>query len=263
MTSRRAASVSDKPYVPDELLIQSASSRWQFENSKLADALSAFGPLSKDGQLELVRRLVEVRSLYQLGSARPITPSNESRRLRKIEATTNRLLLQLSIDTRAAEFLRRWEVSANSTRSLDVSIAIQKDMTGRSVRMRLAAACIDAANIAATNEHLGRRSARLDALIFELLWLQQRVQIAVNEVNKRMEHGRGGARRTRTATGLLIQESIAIYAATREQYPRSGNEPGFGAPMLRFIKAVAALVDARADDTAIHEVWRSRKSKRK
>jgi hypothetical protein len=56
--------------------------------------------------------------------------------------------------------------------------------------------------------------------------------------------GHGGKRRDRqSAEGELIYKILDIYAEVRERHPDSGPKPGFGGPLLRFVRACLRVID--------------------
>ena len=62
---------------------------------------------------------------------------------------------------------------------------------------------------------------------------------------------------------MLIRSAIAIYEKFRSDYPNSGNKPGYGGPMQRFVHAIAELFGAHVTDADIRDQWRARNSKSK
>ena len=68
--------------------------------------------------------------------------------------------------------------------------------------------------------------------------------------------GRGGKRREgQSAEGELIHKILDIYAEVRERHPNSGPKPGYGGPLLRFVRACLRVFDLgmekRMTDTMI------------
>jgi hypothetical protein len=178
----------------------------------------------------------------------------------------------LGVDSKGAECLRSSEKSGPaSDRSRNVRIATQDDDLAVPARVRLLTAGIKfkttrpAPHPASPIQPLPHvypvDDRRLTNFIFDLLWLEERAQIAADELGKLMLDGRGGSRARPRRQGRLIRHAIAAYAAIRKNYPRSGPKPGFGGPMVRFIRAVADLCGAKVNDAAIREVWRSKSKK--
>jgi hypothetical protein len=118
-------------------------------------------------------------------------------------------------------------------------------------------------DIPAVNAELKEANRQVTDAVFALLELYRRAKIARKTASKRIASGRGGSRHRPTAKGVLTRNAIMIYAHVRKQYPNSGNRPGYGGPMLRFIHAVAELYGARIRDTDVHDAWRVWKSKQK
>ena len=235
MTRRRASAVPGKAYSPDQLLIQRYAWKyapWKEEN--LFAVLSDFGPLPEVGQEQLVRLLVLAFSNYQTLALtiERFTPSEQRKDLKAIEGTAKKLLRQLH---------------------------------DSAVKLRLSSVCIVTAgkDEAAINAELREANHRVDDIVRAVMDLRDRANTAAGAVSKRIASGRGGFRHRPGAKGQLIRDAIAIYWYVREQYPDSGKQAGFGGPMLRFVRAVAALYGARVWDSDIRDVWRTRKSKQK
>jgi hypothetical protein len=99
--------------------------------------------------------------------------------------------------------------------------------------------------------------------VLALFNFHKRAELAVQTATKRIAALRGGPRNYPSAKGQLIRDAITIYAHMRRQHPDSGNKPGYGDPMLRFVHATAELYGARVRDADIREIWRAWKSNQK
>jgi hypothetical protein len=106
------------------------------------------------------------------------------------------------------------------------------------------------------NAELAAASNQTAEAVMSLLWLRSQAQLAQQSV--RLREGRGGTRKRPTPKGALIRDAITIYSHMRKQHLTSGNKPGFGGPMLRFVRAVADLASVVLTDSQIEEVWRVR-----
>jgi hypothetical protein len=79
--------------------------------------------------------------------------------------------------------------------------------------------------------------------------------------------GHGGARRDRPAPITdLVHRLLDVYANIRERFPNSGPKPGFGGPLIRFIRASLDVIDQdvsrRMTDNSIRghfNSWKTRK----
>src|SRR5262249_50442983 len=101
---------------------------------------------------------------------------------------------------------------------------------------------------------LAAASNRTAEAIISLMWLRSQADLAQQSV--RLRKGSGGFRRYATPRGALIRNAINIYSHMRGKYPRSGRKPGFGGPMVKFIKEVAQLASVTLTDKKIEDVWR-------
>ena len=114
----------------------------------------------------------------------------------------------------------------------------------------------------AVNAELRKANERIADAVRALMDLRERAKTAARAASKRTVPGRGGSRHRPGAKGQLIKNAIAIYSHMRVQHPESGKRPGFGGPMLRFVRAVGKLCGDCMRDTDIREVWRVGKSKK-
>jgi hypothetical protein len=266
----RTTAASGKPYTPDETLIDQAlglhpdlplRGKFPFKRATFVDAMAAFGPLPERGQCELINCLIKLFVANQFVANRPlvrrVAASALRDRVESIEQVARKFLSLLGVDTKGAEFLRRWEgCQSGRDQSRDVRIAIKENIA------KMAMLQLTAADLRC-HGNLGAADSRLTNFILELLWFQRLAKAAFADSSKHTLPGRGGARARPRPHGALIRDAIEVYVYMRKHYPNSGSEPGYGPPMLTFIRAVAALVDATVTDAAIKEVWRPRKSKSK
>ena len=135
MTGRRAGVVLGKPYSPDQALIQRYATTyalnakpyaWNKEN--LLAVLSKFGPLPEVGQEQLIKCLVLAFSRYQVASMtiERITPGKQRHRLKAVETTSKRLLLQLGINVKNVASREVYERLSDLPPSARVSLSAGK-----------------------------------------------------------------------------------------------------------------------------------------
>jgi hypothetical protein len=146
---------------------------------------------------------------------------------------------------------------------LQILHSLVPNATGGPILTRLATASIN---------HRGREKHEVDAELttefnrvrdaaISLFWLHSQAELALQRLSVQM--GRGGSRNRATPKGSLIRETLNIYSHMRKRFPGSGSKPGFGEPMLRFIRAVADLASLTLSNREIEQVWRVRDSSRK
>jgi hypothetical protein len=204
----------------------------------LVAVLTKFGPLPvaepEAGQELLIRCLILAHGHYQFAAAiiKRITPSEERDQINSVYAKAASLLKSLNEST---------------------------------VKSRLASAGLIAAGKSETelNTEFRKGEKCLIEAVHALTDLQARAKAALQEANKRTKPGHGGSRRRPKAKGQLIQDAIATYAHVRGRYPKSGNPPGYGGPLLRFVHAVGKLCGLDLMDLDIREGWRVWKSRPK
>jgi hypothetical protein len=104
----------------------------------------------------------------------------------------------------------------------------------------------------------------VDRAKFLLIFLSDLVAAAsrlADDLQRNAPRGRGGARRQIDARGSLIICIIETYAEVRKRCPESGPKPGFGGPMVKFIRSCLEVVGTRRlSDVAIRgyfERWHS------
>jgi hypothetical protein len=234
VTRRRAGVISDEPYSPDQQLIRSYAATYALKEENLVAVLSEFGPLSKVGQEQLIRCLVLAfnRYLFAAKTKERVTPGEQRTRLDAIEKAAKSLLLKLHDPA-----VRMWLVTAEIIPASRDRVAVNTDL-------KKAGDCVDDAIRGLTDIH-------------------DRAKAAARAASKRLARGRGGTRRRPEAKGQLINDVIEIYSHVRVQHPNSGNRPGLGGPMLRFIYAVGELCGCRVREPHIRDVWRVWKSKKR
>ena len=260
--SRSAAAVRGC-FEPNQKLIQAEAARFDLPTEKLTAVLAVFGPLPEDGQRQLLHRLYSAFVPYWFGrkTERVITSGATRDRLRTIEASARKLLNYLGVNYKIVAPPWCWENALDRTPWEKLSILGKPDAKGSAILMRLASADNDYRNVDVdrVNAELAVASKRTAEVVTSLLWLRSQAQLAAQRVQP--QKGRGGVRNRPTPQGALLRDCIFIYAHMRDQYPQSGRKPGYGGPMLRFVRAVAALADESVTDNAIKEVWNSIRKK--
>jgi hypothetical protein len=267
VTRKRTRRNGNQTYVPDDRLIQRYSSAYCWEPAKLAAVLSQFGRLPEAGQEHLIRCLVQALGQYKIlgKNVRRITPSEIRRRLDRVELHARNLLLELGINPND-RLVRAFQDTLSERSSWErLRSLVKQSSNGPVVLMQLRAVGIDTAenDIAASNAAFERASNSVADAVLALLNFHKRAEIAVQTATKWIVPLRGGPRNYPSAKGQLIRDAITIYGHMRSQHPDSGNQPGYGDPMLRFVHAIAELYGARVRDDDIHDIWRARKSNQK
>jgi hypothetical protein len=282
LTRKRSTTAVRQCFEPDQKLIRVEAVRLSLPPEKIAAVLSAFGPVPEPGQRKLLRYISSALNEYrfQLGTkaGTRVTPSGHRKRLKRIEETTQKLLSLFGVKCRVMP--HPWLLENSPTHSpwlrlttlqrLDKNgrppdpklrpeaLAAAMDATAEATLVRLAAAGINDRDGDAdrVNVELAAASNRTAEVVISLLWLRSQAEAAARDIRTR--NGHGGPRRRPTAKGALIRGAISIYTHVRKQYPNSGNKPGYGEPMLGFIRAVVALAGESVTDHEIKEVWRVR-----
>jgi hypothetical protein len=264
MIRTRAGARGSQHSAPNSRLLERYGSIYGLEPKRLATVLSEFGPLPEAGQEQLIRCLVLAFGRYQFSAktTERVTPGKQRDLLRDVETTSRRLLLQLGINVKNAAPRAMWERLSDRPPSYQVRSVGKQTTHGAAVSLWLSLVGISTANedSATVNAELREGSDDVANSIIGLLHLHDRAKDAAQAATKRTTPKRGGARHGPSAEGKLIRDAIAIYAHIRAEYPDSGNKPGLGEPMRRFVRAVAALLGASITDPAINEGWRNRKS---
>jgi hypothetical protein len=221
--------------MPNEILIQRYASSYAWDKEKLAAVLSQFGPLPDAGQEQLIRCLYLTFGRYQLAAKtiRRVTPGERQKQLERIEAAARKLLLFLDDGPFPAAWLEQAGVNTHSR------------------------------NASIVNAELAEAHAEIADSIIALRKLHKRAKEAAEAAAAQVDHKRGGTRHHPGAEGQLIRDAIAIYRHMRGQHPVSGNEPGIGEPMLKFVRTVGALFGVEITNDAIEEAWRTRDSNSK
>jgi hypothetical protein len=250
-------------YIPSQHLVHRYALKYNWEPVTLAAVLTEFGPLPEEGQKQLIDCLVLAYGRYQMlaRSIGRIPPSRIRNQLVAIETTTQKLLLQLGVNPNKVQGCKSSDASEQLQR-------LREQDEGRLYLVdQLSFASIETTDKdqAAVNAELPEAIRRVTDDVFGLLDLHERAKKAVQTATKRTAPGKGGPQHRPHAEGQLIRDAITIYEHMRSQYPNSGNKPGYGGPMLRFIHAVAALFGAHVRDANIRDAWdtHTRKSKRK
>jgi hypothetical protein len=264
---RRVGVRGAQPYVPNARLVERYASQFSWKAENLRTALFEFGPLSEAGQEQLIRCLYLAFSPYQLAAktTKRVTPSEQRKRLSAIETTAQKLLRQLGINTEAAA-TRFMSERLSDRPPMERLHSLEKQTPEvLMVTAWLSQAGIDTSNrdVDSVNSELRKASDEVANSIIALLSLHGRAKTAAQGVMTRVAPGLGGPRRRPNETGQLIRDLIGVYAYMRTQHPNSGNKPGLGGPMRKFVQAVAALFDAPIFDGQIDEAWRHRESKPK
>jgi hypothetical protein len=242
--SRPAGAGGNTEYVLDERLIRRYGSTYNLDSKKLSDTLTRFGPLPRSAQERLIRCLILADGRFRLRQGERITLSRQRGDLNAVTKTAATLLRLLGID-----------VKRIAPRTCD----------GRMISFWLSQAGITTANQEsdAVNIQLIKAHEDVANSINGLLKLYDRARLATHEASERMTPRRGGARHQPAAKGQLIRDAIAIYSDMRRRFPNSGNKPGLGEPMRKFVRSVTALFGLQVTDDAINEAWRRRESKSK
>jgi hypothetical protein len=289
VTRRPSTAAGRQRFELDQNLIRAEALRFGLPPENIAAVLSTFGPMPEQGQRELLRHIPSALSRYwfQLKASAPtavrVTPSEQRNRLKLVEKTARKLLSLFGVKCRVmpprcllenspihtpSQRLRILQRLDKDGRPLDPkarpeALAAVMDATAGAILVRLAAAGINPTDGDAdrVNVELAAASDRTAEVVISLLWLHSQAEAAVRDVRTRKGHG--GARRRPTPKGALIRGAVSMYAHLREQYPKSGKKPRYGGPMLRFIRAVAALAGACVTDSEIKDVWKSRNSSQK
>jgi hypothetical protein len=138
----------------------------------------------------------------------------------------------------------------------------KKTPDGLMMSALLSQAGVDASSrdVDRVNSELRKAGDDIASCIIALLSLHERAKTAAQVVTTRVAPGLGGSRNRPSETGQLARDLIAIYAYMRAQHPDSGNKPGLGGPIRKFVQAVAALFDVSISDCQINEAWRHRES---
>jgi hypothetical protein len=252
-------------YVPSDPLICRYAFRYGWEPAKLTAVLARFGRLSEVEQEQLIHCLVQAFGPYQMRakSVGRVTPSKLRNQVASLQTTARKLLHQLGLNPKAVTGdALRGLLSAGPSSERARLLRLQ-NKGGMHLMDQLAFAGINTTDkgMASVNTELQKASHRVMGIVFALLELHERAKIAAEEASKRVALGRGGSRHRLTAKGQLTRDAITIYAHMRKQYPGSGNKPGYGGPMLRFVHGVAELYGVRIRDADVYDAWR--KSKRK
>jgi hypothetical protein len=257
-------------------LVERYASQFSWKAENLRAALVEFGPLSEAGQEQLIRCLYLAFSPYQLaaktmrraakshegGRTKRVTLSEQRDQLSAIETTAQKLLRQLGINTEAAATRFMSERLSDRPPMERLHSLGKQTPDVLMVTAWLSQAGIDTTNRDrdSVNSELRKASDEVAISIIALLSLHGRAKTAAQAVVTRVAPGLGGPRNRPQATGQLIRDLFGIYTHMRAQQPDSGNKPGLGGPLRRFVQAAGALFGARINEDQVDEVWRSRNS---
>ena len=247
MTARRATELANRKLVPNHQIIEHYASQYGLDPTKLASVLSEFGQLPDCGQEQLIRCLVLVIGQYQVLAKRigRMTSSQLRIRLAAVEATAKKLLHQFGIkpDHPSVEPGPDWRI-----------ITMQLAIAGTDTKDK---------DSVVVNAELAKASDQVASAVIGILDLYRRAKTARQATTKHIAPGHGGHRHRPNPKGQLIRDAIAVYEHMRNQHPGSGNKPGYGGGLLRFIHAVADLCGTAVRDADVRDAWRRWKSKRK
>jgi hypothetical protein len=266
---KTAAATARQNFKPNEKLIRKEAVRFSLPPDTLRAAVLAFGPIPVTGQRTLFRNLYQALGTYRLRTIQaaseqrdPLTASEQRDQLKKIAIATAHLLSLVGVDCKSVARRRNWDDTPAGTRSEILHSLRNPSATGRAISMRLATARINHRGRGEdeVNAELAATYNRVEEAVISLYWLHSQAELAQQRLP--VQKGRGGSRNRATPKGTLIRNAIDIYSHLRKQYPGSGGKPGFGGPMLRFIRTVAELAFLSLSDRAIKEVWRVRDSSR-
>jgi hypothetical protein len=256
---------SSPAYIPSDHLIQRYSLNYSLDPTKLANALSEFGRLPETGQVQLIRCLVLALGKYQMLAKNDgrVIPSKLRSQLATVETTARKLLLLLGVkyitllDRVHSERLRLLRAQNEG------GLYVKDKLVHLINQLTFAYVETQDKDEATVNAELKEANDRVTDAIVGLFDLHKRAKTARHIVAKHITSGRGGSRHRPKPKGQLIRNAIAVYRHMRTQHPDSGNKPGYGPPLLRFVHAVANLYDARVRNADIHDAWRARNSKQK
>lgn len=269
------------PHETDQQLVARLAAKFRWDKGKLAATLTLFGPLPLAGQEDLANDLAEAFGRFQSRSesVQTVSDSVTRKQLLAVKKGAKTLLGLLGLDVTKpipSDFLGvHPSASAASLVSiLDRFAGGTQSLVGNAVRMRLsipeaAFAKTDEANrkdrhseseLASIRAELKENSDRCDKALIGVWWIHERAEaLARSTCRAGRKNTHGGARRSPDQMGQLVRDALVIYAAGRKRNPDSGNRPGFGGPMLRFVKSVAELFDSNVTDAQIKSVWIDRK----
>jgi hypothetical protein len=231
---------------------------------KLCFALSEFGPLPAVGRENLIGCLVEAfnRHQFRARTVERISIGRQRDLLKRVEKSTKALLLKLGVKTAEIAPRTLWDAALGRPSDYQLRALGKQNLDGQAIMLWLSQIGIDK-KTDDVNAKLGENVETLARSIIGLLELHRRARLAAEEAARRTTSKRGGARHGPQLEGLLIRHTIAIYADLRSQYPGSGPEPGFGGPLLRFVRAVGSMCNVELRDSAVRDGLRYWKSKAK
>jgi hypothetical protein len=259
-----------KFFKPDEKLIGAESVRFRVPPENLRSVLSAFGPIPPQGQCELLRRLYVLLTeyWYQKRITSRVTQSQIRNRLENVESAARRLLRLLGVNCRTLpsgllEHLAQLTPGQQLQILQKPNVNASPDTIAQAILTSLAAANVESptSDPDRVNQKLAAEHKQIAEAVVSVLHLHTQARVAQQKVRARK--GRGGVRNRPRLAGIAIRAAITVYVEFRQKYPHSGNKPGLGGPMLKFVQAVAVLVGEIVTDFQIREVWRVRGTSRK
>jgi hypothetical protein len=204
--------------LPNPVLVE--LSRAGIEPLRFDALLETFGPLSGEGQMELVNRLIEARMIYAIHRRmhecdRDDRPGKRRERLEEIGATAARLFKLLHRDGTDSQ---PWHLHPAITLAFPALYRIALE------RRPTTAPCEPNVQLRILAEILG-----------DLVALSDRAGIIVDD---RFPRSHGGERREGPmAAAELIQALIETYASLRARFPESGRPLAFGKALIQFVRA--------------------------
>jgi len=268
VTARGVRQSATKQYEPDVGLVRSFALKFRFDAKRVADALSAFGPLPENGQKQLLECLLELWGGFQRFDKElfvSILPGAKQKKLSQIANTAGQLLTLLGmpeigtsnyyvfdVDKKDATLKPLWDMPVDGSASALLWRFGKQSTSGNLIAASLMCASLDSADHEGVHRAVSEANERVAQVIFGLLWLHNRAKSALQS-SSRGAKKHGGVRRGQTQTGFMILNAIGIYAHMRENYPNSGNPPAFGGPMCSFVRATANLFGDKVSDDQIKE----------
>jgi hypothetical protein len=238
VTNAKVLITATKAYAPNETLVQRYARLYSWDKEKLATVLFRFGALPEAAQEQLIKCLYLAFGHYQRAAktTKHATASDRHKRLDEIQKTARKLLLLIE-KTDENPFTIGWLEQGGI------------DFKGK-----------DAGTV---NAELAEAHVEVDDSITAVRKLHERSKAAASTAALQVDRKRGGTRHPPSAKGRLVRHAIEIYHHLKREHPDSGNQPGFGGPMQRFVHSVGALFGVEITGSAVEQVWRSRISNTK
>jgi hypothetical protein len=202
---------------------------------------SAFGDLPANGTQDLCDLLVAAIAVYRARCAARQRPraAQEKKRLEDISRVAERLLNLLGVE----------QVNSDTGELLRQSLALP------SVGSRL---LIELQRVAVERRPVTATFGADDRLAFLLASLSDLSEAAAQSVRAVAVPGWGGRRRSGPEPlGQLIEDSIEAYTRLRKGFPKSGPQPAYGGPLVRFVRASVklAVVSVPGPSGMRHDPW--------